>query len=174
MDDNYNAFDASGEWLYFDVELNGTTWVDALTTGMRIWAGKVLTSGSGNINAGDITVRWKATTANIFAIIPTGIGQTQISNFTIPANWEGDLLGGRSSMQDASADRAEMYIKVRDFGSDTFRLTENFLITNTVADDDEPLLEYTEKTDICFRCGAITNANGIIVARYILQLVKNQ
>ncbi len=175
FDDDYNAFDANGAFLYVDVNLNGTTGVDSGVSGMRVWRVKVTSSGSGQTNAGDITVRWITTTSNIFAIVQTGIGQTNQTNFTIPDGYTGYIKRYSSSMNDNTANEAEMAIKVRDFGSNTFRLIRPFVVTTT-ADISRNLyggIQLEEKTDFVFRCTAITNANGIITVSYGLHLSKN-
>lgn len=174
-DDDCNMFDSSGNFLFFDVTLNGTTYVTSGVTGMRIWSGKVLTSGSGETNAGDITCRWNSTTSVIFAVMPAGFGQTQISNFTIPEGYRGYLKSYASEMLDTSANEAQMAIRVRDFDSNTFRLTSPFAIT-TARDFSRNLyggIEMAEKTDFVFRCNQVDNNNAIITVTYAVHLVKN-
>jgi len=172
---DYEMVDSSGNFLYFDVTLNGTTAVNSGITGIRIWRAKVLTSGSGQVNAGNITIRWRTTTAAIFAVMPATYGQTAISNFTIPSGYTGYIKRYSASMDDNSTNRAELAIKVRDFGSNTFRLTRSFVIT-TDNDIERGLyggIELSEKTDLVFRATSVQNANGIVSVSYELHLVKN-
>ncbi len=174
LDDDFNMFDASGNFLSFDITMNGTTAVDSGVTGTRIWRGKVLTSGSGQINAGGITCRWDTTTSAIFAVMPAGFGQTELSNFTIPDGYKGWIKRYSSSINDNTSNRAEMAIKVRDFGSNTFRLIRPFVVT-TDNDVQRPLYggeEFAAKTDLVFRATAVTNANAIITVSYGMHLER--
>lgn len=174
LDDDYNMFDASGNYLYFDVPMSGTTSVNTGTTGMRIWRGLVTSSGSGQTNAGNITARWRTTTSAIFAVMPIGFAQTDVSNFTIPAGYVGYLKRYSSSMDDNTANSANLAIKVRDFGSNTFRLIRPFVV-GTDRDYSRTLYggeKFEEKTDFCFRCTNIANANGIITVSYGILLVE--
>lgn len=171
----YEMFDSTGAYLSFDVTLNGTTSVNSGVTGMRVWRAVVLTSGSGQTNAGNITVRWRTTTSVIFCLIPTGFAHTQISNFTIPAGYTGYLKSYRASMDDLTSNSATLALKVRDFGSNTFRLRRPFVISTT-KDVSVQLYggdQLSEKTDLCFRATSVANANGIVTCGYGLRLVKN-
>lgn len=175
LDSNYEMCDSSGNFLYFDVTLNGTTAVNSGVTGMRVWRALVLTSGSGQTNAGDITVRWRTTTSVIFAVMPAGFAQTALTNFTIPNGCTGYLKRLHVSMSDLTSNQAQMAIKVRDFGSNTFRLTRMFSVS-TSSDYDDAFyggIKYEAKTDFVFRCTSISNTNGTINVAYGLLLIKN-
>lgn len=175
LDANYNIEDADGNFLYFDVTLNGTTAVNSGVTGMRIYRVKVLTSGSGQTNAGTITVRWRTTTAAIFCVVPIGFGHTQISNFTIPAGYTGYMKRYDATMDDQTSNAANMAIKVRDFGSNTFRLIRPFAVSTT-KDVSRTLYggeKFEEKTDLVFRATSVTNTNAIITVSYGLRLSKS-
>ena len=110
MDENKNAFDASGEFLYFDVTLNGTSGVNSVVTGKRIWRGKVLTAGSSTSNEGTITVTHTTTTANVFNSIPPLSGQTRSTAFTVPAGYTGYLVSYSSEIEDNTSNDAEIAI----------------------------------------------------------------
>ena len=73
-----------------DFEMNGGT----LNTGVqacRAWRAKGVRYGSSGTNAGDITVRMRTTTANIFAVVAAGVGQTELALITIPALYVGSI-----------------------------------------------------------------------------------
>lgn len=174
LDDDYNMFDNNGGYLYFDLDLNGTTPVNSGITGMRIWRVKVIDSGSSGSNEGDITVRWRTTTSVIFTVIRSGYGQTEISSFTVPSGYKAHLKRYSASMDDNTSNSAIVAIKVRDFGTNTFRLTRPFSISTT-KNKTENLYgaeTYPEKTDIVFRCTSIANANGIINVDFGILLSK--
>ena len=174
-DADFNMFDADGNYLYFDVNMNGTTAVNSGITGIRVWRSKVILSGSGGQSAGDITVRWRTTTAVVFAVMPLGFSQTQIGNFTIPNGYRGVLTQYGATMFDNNANRAEICIKVRDFGSNTFSFSRPFAITtekNGFFDMYGGDL-YEAKTDICMRCLSVANTNANISGQYAIHLVKD-
>lgn len=173
--DDYEFVDANGNFLYVDVNLNGTTYVDSGVTGMRVWRAKVINSGDGQTNAGDITIRWKTTTSVIFTKIFAGYAQTEVSAFTIPAGFTGYLKHYAVDMLDNTSNAAEMAIKVRDFGSNTWRLVRPFKVSTTI-EAERHLYggeKFEEKTDFIFRAISVTNANAIITADYGVLLVKN-
>ena len=175
LNPSYEMFDAAGNFLSFDVTMNGVTGVNSGVAGMRIWRAKVLTSGSGATNAGIITCRWITTTANVFAAIPVGFAQSEVSAFTVPVGYTGYLKRYHVSMNDISANTAQMAIKVRDFGSGTFRIVHPFAIT-TNKDHVSDLYgadKLDEKTDFIFRVLSVANINAIINASYGIRLIRN-
>lgn len=80
---------ATGAEQLEDVTLNGTNAVTTTNRWYRVNRVVGLTGGSGMTNAGAITVRHSSTTANIFAVVPAGFGQSQIACYTVPANEQG-------------------------------------------------------------------------------------
>lgn len=175
LDDDYNAFDASGNFLTFDVNLNGTTGVIEGTSGMRVWRAKVISSGSSQTNEGSITIRWSTTTAVIFAVLPAAFGQTELSNFTIPTGYTGYLKRYAIDMEDNTSNSAQMALKSRDFGSNTFVLSRPLTVSTnkSIYEDLYGGVTFEEKTDFCFRCLSVVNSNGIINVRYDLRLERN-
>ncbi len=67
-----------------DITMNGTTPVNTASTYTRIFRMYVLTSGSGEKNAGTITAT-AATDGTVTAEIPVGESQTQMAVWTVPA-----------------------------------------------------------------------------------------
>lgn len=175
LDDDYNMFDANGDLLYTDVTLNGITYVDTGITGMRVWRMKVLTSGSGKINAGNINCRWKTTTSVVFPMIAIGKGQTDFAGFTIPNGYTGYLRQFNCEMEDNTANDADMTIKTIEPDSNTERLIRAFLVSTSknASRNYYGGPSFTEKTDFIFRCTRVTNANADIVVDFSLLLVKN-
>ncbi len=173
--DDYEMFDASGNFLYFDVTMNGTTGVDSGISGMRVWRAQVLTSGSSEANVGVITIRWITTTSVIFAAIPADVGQTEITNFTIPKDYKGYLKQYGATLFDTNANRATNVIRMRNLGSGTWRDTRTFSVSTTAPfnRDVYGAVEIAEKTDFIFRCVAVDNSNADINVDYSIRLVKN-
>lgn len=63
--------------------MNGTTAVTATASAFRCSRVRVVHSGSGDVNAGEITIRQATTTANIFALMDTN-GKTEMALDTVP------------------------------------------------------------------------------------------
>ena len=179
LNDNYEIFDENGDFLYVDVATNGNDGgsgtTDSGVTGMRIWRAKVITSGSGQTNAGTITVRWITTTSVVFTVIQAGSGQSEITAFTIPDGYTGWLKRYSSEMTDSNNNRANMAIKVRDFGSNTFRLIRPYIVARDVATSFNLYggQQFAEKTDFVFRCTAVANANAVISTSWAVHLSRN-
>jgi len=84
------GLDASGNEQTETINLNGQTKVDSANTYTRVNRVLVLTAGSATaFNAGTLTCQHKTTTANIFAVVPIGVNQSQVAAFTIPAGKTG-------------------------------------------------------------------------------------
>ena len=175
LDDDYNMFDSSGDFLFFDVATNGVTPVNSGVTGMRVWRVKVIQSGSGRNNAGIITVRWATTTSVVFSSMPPTFAQSQLSNFTIPEGYTGHLKVYSSSMDDNTSNDCQIVIKATDFGSNTDRLIRPFSVS-TGQPYVSPLYGsevFESKTDFVFRVIEISNNDGIVNVDYEILLSKN-
>lgn len=175
LDEDYDGFDANGDHLFTDIDLTGLTPVDTGILVTRIWRAKVISSGTLKSNDANITIRWKDTPTVVFAQIPAMSGQTSLSNFTIPAGYTGLLRHYMAELQDSNANRAEMAIKVIDFGSNTARYTRFHTITNDVVVDYNVVggIPFTEKTDFCFSVLSVSSINASITCSYELHLIKD-
>lgn len=80
LDGNYNQQVP----VYFI--LNGATAVTVAGTYMRCSRAQVILAGSSGSNEGVLTIRQATTTANVFAVMPSGQNQTAIMAFTVPNN----------------------------------------------------------------------------------------
>lgn len=78
-DDNYNLVEET-------VILNGTSNVATVNAYTSVYRIAVITSGSGNINAGNITAT-AVTSATVQAHVPAGYGITQQMIFVVPAGY---------------------------------------------------------------------------------------
>lgn len=174
LDSSYNMFDSSGNYLYFDVTLNGTTAVNSGVTGMRVWRAYILTAGSGTVNAGTITCRWVTTTSAIFFVMPIGYGQTEVACFTIPNGYTGYIKTYRASMADNAANQAQMVFWTRETGA-AVRLQRPFTIATTYQNDINlyGALSFPEKTDLSMRCTSVLNNGASIQASFGILLIKN-
>ena len=180
LDSDYKMFDANGNYLYFDVTLNGTSQVNTGVTGTRIWRAYVLTAGSGTSNLGTITCRWATTTANIFFVMPANTagapayGQTEVACFTIPAGYTGYLRSYRASMADNTANSAQIAFWTREPGM-AVRLQRPFTISTSYHFNVDlyGALSFPEKTDLSLRCTSVQNNGASIQASFGFLLIKN-
>lgn len=156
------------------VTLNGVTPVDTVGTYLRVYRAFVVTAGSGTTNAGTITIRHTTTTANVFCQITIGIGQTQQTNYTIPAGYTGYLIGYQSQIFDTTANRSTIAIKYREFGG-SVRMQRSFNVATDANYSNSPLggLSIPEKTDFIFRALSVQNPNANIAVTWDMLLVKN-
>lgn len=151
-----------------DLTLNGTTAVTSTNTWYRINKVAQLTAGSGETNAGTLTVRHTTTTANIFAQVAAGTGHSTIGAYTVPNNTtfimtEVDVTMGRAN---GSAGSANVVLAVREFGSSAWNFVRNWEITNSIGIQKKlavPLV-INEKADVKFRCTSVSDANTIVTA----------
>lgn len=158
------------------VTLNGIVAVNTVNSYLRILRAYVATAGSGESNAGTITV-----TANIDlttqATIAIGTNQAQKSHFTVPAGKSAYIRRFTASVGKASGTdvNAEIEIQFRELNSvwrpiDSYELNSagnGLIILDFMAPPVCP-----EKTDIRVRCTAYQN-NVVCAASYELFLVTN-
>lgn len=166
FDSNYNA-------IQEDVTLNGITKVTTAKQFLRMYRSYILTAGSGTVNAGDITIQHTSTTANIFSVMPSGYGQSQICAYTIPAGYTGYLRNFFASMGDNTANTAVMTIWTKNSG--VVRQMRPFFISTAFQNFQYIYggIPLNEKTDIAIRCLSVQNSNANISASFDLVLVKN-
>lgn len=147
--------------------LNGTTGVTVTGDFARCPRASVILAGSGGTNAGAITIRQATTTANVFAVMPAGYGQTQIGAFTVSA---GKLLvvrrvrcsivrangsAGSATILLMARRRGEVFRAIRSFEIQTGAPTE----FTAVGGDVLPPM-----TDVKFRVDQVSDSNTIIDA----------
>lgn len=83
----------SEDYEFEEFDMNGTTNVVSVSTWYRVLSIAGIQYGSGETNAGAITINASVTTAVVFAKIDIGIGKSQNATFTVPANKTGWILG---------------------------------------------------------------------------------
>ena len=152
-----------------DIILNGTTPAVSVNTWYRIYRAKGLTYGSGgNQNVGTITVRHSTTTANVFAGIPIGRGQTAIAAWTCPAESTAYLIGLYVPMARAngSPGSAQISLRIREFGTSGYNASRSYEITDS--NPANPPLKFPvkipAKADIKVRADSVSDANTIVTA----------
>jgi len=110
------GLDASFNEQTEDAILNGLTPVDTVNQYLRIDRAIVLTAGSGATNAGELIIRQKTTTANVFCQLPTGINQTLICCYTVPAGKTAYLLSGFVALAKKGNQSSEVKLLSRSVG----------------------------------------------------------
>ncbi len=151
-----------------DIILNGITNVPTINTYTRIFRMWILTCGSGQINAGDITATAQ-TDGTVTAKILAGNGQTLMAIYTVPAGKTGYMkkrYGGiikPSSPTAASIDFDLLSRSPIDVANSPLRVRDSFGYSNVGSSggDNEyiPPKIFEEKTDIVMRIQEVS-ANG--------------
>ena len=121
-------------WLYKTetVSLAGLTGVVPESTWKRVFRAACMTYGSLGVNDGAITIRHNLTTANVFAIIDAGDGQTLVGARTIPADKKCLIHRVRLSLSDSSPSGsiATVDLNIREPG-EGFRMRDRFTVSDT-------------------------------------------
>jgi len=125
---------AAGAVINETVSLNGTTPVLTTQKFHRVSAIYGLTGGSGQTNAGDITVNHSGTTANVFGVVLAGRGEAQTAAITVPAGRQLIVRRLQFSVSGTPASSVEVLflLETREPGSNLWR-TRHTLSAKTVA-----------------------------------------
>jgi hypothetical protein len=116
----------------------------------------------------------------VFAQIPAGAGQTQVSAFTIPAGMRAAFTGYRASASNNSAPgtaaRVQIGVYSRVFGSGLWRRSRSLWVSAGQGVEGVDLagaLILTEKTDIVLRAESGASADNLAISASMdLFLVK--
>ena len=169
LDENFNRMPD------ITVSLNGTTPVSVNAGQTYIRASRMIVtlSGSSQRNVGEITLRHKTTTANVFAVMPASAGQTQIFNFTVPAGYKFDVFNGYISVSRASgaAGSIDLDLQLKSFGSNTFRTLRPLPLTTSGQFLLGNGLIFPEKSDFRSRLNSVSD-NGTNVSCFIEGMLR--
>ena len=164
------ATSASTAYTTEDITMSGTTPVDSSGTWYRVNRVQVLTAGSGQTNAGQITVRHTTTTANVFAQIAAGSGQSALCVYTVPAAttlFITDVLI-TFALSGGANGSTNVVIQGRPLNSSAWRNRRDYEITNSTsisAHYDIPL-QFDAGTDIRFRAQSVSANNSVVSAEF--------
>jgi len=146
------------------ITLNGQNGVDSADTWYRVNRVIGETYGSVGSNVGTITARHKTTTANIFAVLPAGAGQTQICAWTVPAG-ETAYMWARLGIIRASgaAGSARGSFRVREPGMNGYN-AKRLLDLNTGGNTLPWIAPETipASSDVVLRIDEVSDSNTII------------
>ena len=160
------------------VTLDGTNPVTTVQAFRRMNRARVITTGSGGFNAGEITARHTSTGANVFMVMPANRNQTHIAAYTVPAGWRGIIKSVSMSLQrDAGGtfDReASIDVLVREEVGGPLR--SKFPRTITTSDDLDSHfasgIVVPEKGDLVARVWSVSNANSVVSAEIEVRLFR--
>lgn len=82
---SYLASTTSTAYVTASFTLTGTTPVNTGITAWRVHTANYSSGAATTFNVGDITIRQRTTTANVFLIIPVGRSQSNNAGYTVPA-----------------------------------------------------------------------------------------
>lgn len=117
------------------IATSGLTPAVSVNTYRRVNRAYIVAAGNGAVNAGDITIQHNTTTANIFARILTGFGQSKQAVYTVPAGYTAYLRSVGASLlgTGGTARYIECALWTR-IDSQGVRLRYPFAVSNTVGD----------------------------------------
>lgn len=165
-----SGLDENWDIQHEEVTLDGVSAVATTSTFVRVYRAKVTDVGSGNINAGDITIR-VSPGGSTLATLPAGEGSTFLSLFPIPRNYEGFLYDYEVTTDAALNSEITARVRTREFGK-AFRTAAQFLVNK------ESPARYTyripirlsPKTDLAFTAES-SNNDRTVYCQFTLLLV---
>ena len=159
------------------VTLAGATPVTTATTWSRVHRVRGTSAGSGGVNAGTITVKHSATTANVFCSILPGFGQSQTCAYTVRAGHTALATNLHIGVSNAAstAQEASVTWMVREYGTGVWRTSHIVMATTggVTTNDLNGGLLLPEKTDIVVRALSATANNLLITAITELYVFPN-
>lgn len=170
----YLPSSASTAYQQATVTLNGTTAVATGVTGYRMHTARYSSGTSTTFNAGNITIRHRTTTANVFCFMPIGRSQTNVSGYTVPSGSTAYLRRIFCRVIGSTTGTVDGALWVRTNGGSP-RLRRPFTSTNPDHFEEEPYggLPIEEKSDIIIRISFASTNNLDVIAGYDILLVKN-
>lgn len=135
--------------------LNGIGVVTLDNEYLRVFRAKVLTAGSGDVNAGNILVKQSTT---VVTQITAGYGQTLMAIYTVPAGKTAYLSHWYATLGKAQTTIAEITLDMREFDS-AWQTKELISLSNSSGDFSLHYPEYrtvSAKTDIRVRVRSVS------------------
>ena len=148
------------------VTLTGTSAVTTTNTFIRVFR---MTYEDG-VNAGDITVRTVSATGTVVAQINTGLSQTLMAVYTVPAGHTAYMVSLDVSID--SNKNAQLIMYHRNFNK-PFRVAHIAGATGHYRYDFHAPLRVTEKTDIDIRIDRVSGNDTRVTANFDLVLIKD-
>ena len=160
LDANYNEVEE-------DFTLNGTVGVAGTVEFLRTHRAFVLTGNNDNNNVGNINFTHSV---GVTCQIAAGMGQSQVTFYTIPAGKSGYLRSFAATMNKNQENTVRLFQKKPDGG--VFRLASELNLYNSNMHTTYSIpLYFTEKTDLEVR--TYTGSNATVSAMFDLLIVDN-
>jgi len=156
------------------VSLNGTSAVSIPTPLYRINGALVVTTGSGNVNAGTLTIR-DAGGGTTRALISVGHGTTQQSEYTTPAGYTLQVITLVSCINRPTSTRDATLATYIANPNGSYRLPFEYSVNGQpFALPILPGVIVPEKTDFGIRCTYVSTTNTDITAAWIGVMKLNE
>jgi len=170
----YLASNTSTDWQTATVTLTGTTPVNTGITGYRMHTASYSSGSATAFNLGNITIRHRVTTANVFCVMIIGTSQTYASAYTVPSGSIGYVKRLFCNVFSNTVGQVEGALYVRALNGSP-RLRRPFSASNNDAFQEEPYggIMIPSGSDIIVRIPATTATNLDVIAGYDLVLIKN-
>lgn len=158
------------------ITMNGTSNVATASTYTFIYRMEVLTAGSGNANAGNITATAQ-TDATISSYMQIGYNVSTDAFYMVPAGYTAYIHSFKAGISNAtSSQSADIGLFVKPFGG-VYNLKALHSLVNSGSSVEENAFHYplsiTEKSIIKIRCTAVQSSNTDIQGEFDLILVAN-
>lgn len=164
------GLDENGMETHEEVTLDGTTPVTTTGKFYRMYRFFGTEGGSGQTNAGTITVRHSFTTANVFGVMPVGYGQGQLAFYTVPASHRGLILRVKVGVSNAqqAAHEATVTIATRRYNTNIWRYREPVVVSTSTAAEERPLGGWVVDplTDVKMRVIGATSDSLFVAGRF--------
>lgn len=172
------GLDANFDVLQEDISLNGLTGATSVNQFSRVHTAFVIQAGSGQVNAGALTVRHTVATVNVFLVMDIGRNQTNSSAYTIPDGYTGYMrrlmISPRvvSSLGAGGLMQGGIWTRQNGF---PFRLRRPFLVSSNAEYVDQIYggLVFASRSDLIIRVTSVSDNNSQITAAYDMLLVRN-
>jgi len=127
------GLDATGRVQIEVVTLNGVTPVVTTTTWYRAFRASGISGGSGQTNAGTVTIKHATTTANVFVVITPGTAQSHSAVYTVPFGQKGLVTSTLYACSNAatSAQEATVALAMRTYQSSIWLLLNDQIVTTS-------------------------------------------
>jgi hypothetical protein len=170
----YLASSTSTAYQTASVVLQGTTPVNTGVTVYRMHTARYSSGAATTFNAGEITMRHRVTTANIFCVMPIGRSQTNVSAYTVPAGFTGHLRRLFCRVLTNTSASVSGALWVRDLNGSP-RLRRPFASANSDYFEESPYggITINAGADIAVRITSASANNTDVIAGFDLILVAN-
>lgn len=152
-----SGLDENWDVIHEEVTLDGVTPVTTTQTFLRVYRAAVTDVGSGNINAGDITIR-VSPGGSTLASLPAGEGSTFLSLLPIPRGHEGYLYDYEITTDAALNSEITARVRTRKFG-EAFRTSSQFIVNkeSPARHEYKIPMRLEAKTDLAFTAQSSNN-----------------